>query len=81
MSPVIPLEIRHPRQLRLSRWGDIFFRQGGGHVVHSMYDDDFYTWWEWQVLALEQFPYAEMDFRGDLDLVLPPGGAWGEMGK
>ena len=46
MSPVIPLEIIHPRQLRLSRWGDIFLRQGGGDVVQSMYDDDFYTWWE-----------------------------------
>ena len=46
-----------------------------------MYDDDFYTWWERQVPALEQFPYAGLDFRGDPDLVLPPGGAWGEMGK
>ena len=26
---------------------------GGGDVVHSMYDDDFYTWWERQVPALE----------------------------
>ena len=46
-----------------------------------MYDDDFYSWWEWQVPALEQFPYAGLDFRGDPDLVLPRGGAWGEMGK
>ena len=46
-----------------------------------MYDDDFYTWWERQVPTLEQFPYAELDFRGDPDLVLPPGGIWGEMGK
>ena len=46
-----------------------------------MYDDDFYIWWEQQLLALEQFPYAGMDFRGDPDLFLPPGGAWGELGK
>ena len=81
MSPAIPLEVRHPRQPRLSRWGDIFLRHGGGDVVQSMYDDDFYTWWERQVPALEQFPYAGMDFRGDPDLVLPPGGAWGELGN
>ena len=31
--------------------------------------------------ALEQFPYVGMDFRGDADLVLPPGGAWGELGN
>ena len=81
MSPAIPLHVRYPRQPRLSRCGDIFLRQGGGDIVHRMYDDDFYTWWERQVLALEQFPYAGMDFRGDPDLVLPPGGVWGEIGK
>ena len=81
MSPAIPLQIRSPCQPRLSRWGDIFLRQGGGDIVHSVYDDDFYIWWERQLLALEQFPYAGMDFRGDPDLVLPPGGIWGEMGK
>ena len=30
--------------------------------------------------ALEQIPYARMDFRGDVVLVLPLGGAWGELG-
>ena len=49
--------------------------------MQSVYDDDFYFWWEWQLPALERFPYAGMDFRGDPDLVLPPGGAWGELGK
>ena len=47
----------------------------------DVYDDDFYFWWERQLPALEQFPYAGMDFRGDPDLVLPPGGAWGELGN
>ena len=81
MSPAIPLQVRSPCQPRLSQWGDIFLRQGGGDIVHSVYDDDFYTWWERQLPALEQFPYAGMDFRGDPNLVLPPGGIWGEMGK
>ena len=49
--------------------------------MQSVYDDDFYIWWERQLPALEQFPYAGMDFRGDLDLVLPPRGAWGELGN
>ena len=81
LSPTIPLPVRSPRQPRLSRWGDIFLRQGGGDTVHSVYDDDFYIWWERQLPALEQFPYAGVDFRGDPDLVLPLGGAWGELGK
>ena len=81
LSPAIPLPVRSPHQLRLSRWGDIFLHQGGGDIVHNVYDDDFYIWWEWQLPAVEQFPYAGMDFWGDPDLVLPLGGAWGELGK
>ena len=49
--------------------------------MQSVYDDDFYFWWERQLPALELFPYAGMDFRGDTDLVLPAGGAWGELGN
>ena len=49
--------------------------------MQSVYDDDFYFWWERQLPYLEQFPYVGMDFFGDADLVLPPGGAWGELGN
>ena len=49
--------------------------------MQIVYDDELYFWWERQLPALEQFLYAEIDFRGDPDLVLPPGGAWGELGK
>ena len=31
--------------------------------------------------TLEQFPYESLEFRGDTELALPPGGAWGDMGK
>ena len=49
--------------------------------MQSVYNDDFYIWWERQLLALENFLYVGMDFRGDPDLVLPLGGAWGELGN
>ena len=49
-------------------------------MVESVYDDDFYLWWERHLPALEQFPYAGIDFQGDTDLVLPPEGAWGASG-
>ena len=49
--------------------------------MQSVYDDEFYFWWERQLPTLEQFPYARMDFRGDPDLVLAPGGAWGKLGN
>ena len=45
-----------------------------------MYDNDLYLWWGRQIPALEKFPYVGLDFRGDNDLVLPPGGVWGALG-
>ena len=80
LNPAVPLPAFSPRHPRLSRWGEIFLRQGGGGSVQSVYDDDFYFWWERQLPALEQFPYAGLDFQGDTNLVLPPGRAWGESG-
>ena len=49
--------------------------------MQSVYDDDFYFWWEQLFPTLEQFPYARMDFHGDPDLILPPVGTWGELGN
>ena len=60
LNPAVPLPVRSPRQPRLSRWGDILLLQGGSGSVQSVYDDDFYFWWERQLPALEQFPYARM---------------------
>ena len=46
LSPAVPLLVRSPHQPKMSRWGEIFLRQGGGGSVQSVYDDDFYLWWE-----------------------------------
>ena len=62
LSPVVPLPVRSPRQPRLGRWREIFLRQGGSGLVQSVYDDDFYLWWEQKLPTLEQFPYGGMDF-------------------
>ena len=53
LSPAVPLPVRSPRQLRLSSWGEIFLCQGGNGSVQSIYDDEFYLWWERQLPALE----------------------------
>jgi hypothetical protein len=76
----MPLPQVNPREPRLGRWGDIFLRQGGGESHYCYHTDDFWGWWERQVPAFEQFPYAGLDFRHDPELVLPPGGAWGDIG-
>ena len=81
LSLAVPFLVHSPRQPRMSRWGDIFLHHGGGGSVQSVYDDDFYFWWEQQLPALEQFPYAGMDFHGDADLIFHLEGAWGELGS
>ena len=46
LSPAVPLPVCSPRHPRMSRCGEIFLHQGGGGPVQSVYDDDFYFWWE-----------------------------------
>ena len=69
-----------PHCPRITWWGDVFLRRGGGEI-HGGYDNDFYAWWSHQVPGLEHFPYGGLYFCGDLELILPPGKAWGEMGE
>ena len=52
LIPTIPLPVRSPRHPRLSRWGEIFLCQGGSGSVQSVYDDDFYLWWQRKLPAL-----------------------------
>ena len=34
-----------------------------------------------QILMIEDYAYPSTDYRGDLDLPLPPGAQWGGMGR
>jgi hypothetical protein len=49
--------------------------------VSTPYNDDFFFWWQRQIISLEDYPYAVIDFRGDLDMPLPLGVAYGVIGK
>ena len=52
--------------------------EGRGRVK---FGDVFFRWLWDQILMVEDYPYAGIDFTGDLDLPLPPGGQWGDIGK
>ena len=39
---------------------------------------DFFGWLQRQLILVEDWPYAETDFTGDLDLPLPEGDDWDE---
>ena len=43
--------------------------------------DPFFQWLRDQILMVEDYAYAGTNFSGDLDLPLPLGGQWGDIGK
>jgi hypothetical protein len=45
------------------------------------FTSDFFAWLRRQVLWIEDFPYADVDFRRSMDLILPEGEDWDESGK
>jgi hypothetical protein len=48
--------------------------------VPTPYNDEFFFWWRRQVIAMDDYPYAGIDYRGDPDMPLPPGSAYGDIG-
>jgi hypothetical protein len=47
--------------------------------VPTPYNDEFFFWWSQQVMALEDYPYEGIDFRGDPNIPLPPGSSYGDI--
>lgn len=45
------------------------------------FDDEFFAWWDQQIIAVDDYSYVGMDFRGDPDLIFPPNTTWGDIGK
>ena len=72
-----PHGVRDPAQ---RRWETIMRRLGGGRLANP-YPMDFFPWWWWQIIAIDDYPYAGIDFRGDLDMPLPPGAAYDDIGN
>ena len=45
------------------------------------FGDPLFRWLWDQMLMVEDYAYAGTDFTGDPDLLLLPGGQWGDIGK
>jgi hypothetical protein len=45
------------------------------------FNDDFFAWFSWQIPAIEDYPYAGIDFSRDPVIPVSPGEERGEMGK
>ena len=49
--------------------------------VSNPYPTDFFPWWRRWIIAIDDYPYAEIDFQGDLDMPLPLGASYGDIGN
>ena len=77
----VPLHgVRYPAQWH---WPDAMRRLGVCRVarVANPYPADFFPWWRRQIVAIEDYPYVGIDFRGDPDMPLPPGLVYGDIGN
>jgi hypothetical protein len=77
-------DLSAPTDPRMLRWCHLMAQQlMAQHVAGPIikYDDTFFDWLRPQMLMVDDYAYAGLDFRGDPDLVLPEGAQWGELGK
>jgi hypothetical protein len=63
----------------MKRWCDLMARHVWGPIIK--YNDTLFNWLRPQILMVDNYTYVRLDFKGDLDLVLPEGFEWGELGK
>ena len=71
------LRVRDPRKLR---WVRILAHTGESRGKFK-FGDPFFRWLDDQILMIEDYMYTGIDLRGDLDIPLPPGAQWGDIGK
>ena len=64
------LRARDPRMLS---WIQVMARTGAGRG-RVKFGDPFFRWLRDQILMVEDYAYAGIDFSGDATLPLPPGG-------
>jgi hypothetical protein len=72
LQPRVVLEVPAVRDPCLRRWSEILVRHGGGEGGHYFTEEATQIWRQMLQFIL-RFPYAGVDFRGDPDMVLPPG--------
>jgi hypothetical protein len=80
MSPRVDIHLHYVRDGTMDRWTEVLPRKGGGHLGDP-WDDAFFAWWECQVVVIEDYPYAGIDYHNDPEMPIPPNSAYGDIGK
>ena len=63
------------------RWISLMARHGGDGGPMVWYTPQFFIWLRSHTFMIEDFPYAGVNFRGDLDTSLPRGTDWDTSSK
>jgi hypothetical protein len=69
MQPQIALPVQPTREPHMERWTNLSPRLGPDSEFR--FTSDFFAWLRRQLIVIEDFPYAGVDFWGSMDLVLP----------
>ena len=56
-------------------------RKLGGGRVSNPYPANFFPWWRRHTVAIDDYPYAGIDFWGDPDMPLLLGTTYGDIGN
>ena len=78
LSPRVDFPLHGVRDPSQWNWADAMRRLGGGRVSNP-YLDYFFPWSWRQIVAIDDYHYAGIDFRGDPDMPLPPGSAYSDI--
>ena len=63
------------------RWVAVMARHPDEGTEVVRFTSEYFHCLEDQVFSIHDFPYAGVDFRGDPDMVLPPGEQWDDTGN
>ena len=74
---ITPHDAQDPSQLH---WANVMQRLGGGRVANP-YPAYFFLWWHRWIISIDDYPYEGINFRGDLDIPIPPGSAYEDRGN
>jgi hypothetical protein len=75
MQPQVALIACPAIEPRMERWTSLSPRLGNDPSTFR-FTVDFFAWWRRQLVVIEDFPYAGVDFRGSANLVLLEGIQW-----
>jgi hypothetical protein len=59
------------RDPTMKKWTYLLSRLGGEHNSSLM--QNFFRWWDRQIVAIDDYAYHGVDYRDDPDMVLPEG--------